>query len=144
MTTPIVIVLALCTAVLFYLAVRSRRKRAGQSLRPVNIKAFRALMDRDDEFFVWRKLPRSKFFRLKRHRIRVALRYVARIAANASAVLRMGEATRLSSTPEVADAAAEVMKLARQIHLQCLLATGKLVAEYAIPDARLRRHLIKS
>jgi hypothetical protein len=61
------------------------------------------------------------------------LRYVARIAANACAVLRMGEATRLSSTPEVADAAAQVMELARQIRLQCLLATGKLVAEYAIP-----------
>ena len=137
MTTVIVIALALCAVVLFYMAVRSRRKQAGQSLRPVNLKAFRALMDRDDELFLRGKLPRSKFFRLKRHRIRVTLRYVARIASNTSAVLRMGEATRLSSTPEVADAATQVMELATQIRLQCLLAMAKLVAEYAIPSLQL-------
>lgn|SRR5262249_49817185 len=139
MTTVIVIALALCAVVLFYMAVRSRRKQAGQSLRPVNLKAFRALMDRDDELFLRGKLPRSKFFRLKRHRIRVTFRYVARIASNASAVLRMGanEATRLSSTPEVADAATEVMELATQIRLKCLLAMGTLVAEYAVPSLQL-------
>jgi hypothetical protein len=144
MTTVIVIALELCTVVLFYMAVRSRRKQAAQSLRPVNLKAFRALMDRNDELVLRGKVPRSEFFRLKRHRIRVTLRYVTRIAANASMVLRMGEATRLSSTPEVADAATQMMKLARQIRLQCLLTMGKLMAEYAIPYLRLRRHLIKS
>lgn len=137
MMTVIVIALALFAVMLFYMAVRSRRKQAGQALRPVNLKAFRALMDRDDELFLRGKLPRSKFFHLKRHRIRVTLRYVARIAANASAVLRMGEATRLSSTPEVAYAATQMMELATQIRLQCLLAMGKLLAEYAIPSLQL-------
>jgi hypothetical protein len=140
--TPMIFLIVLCAVVLFYMAVRCRRRQAVQSLRPVNLKAFRALMDRNDELFLRGKLPRSKFFRLKRHRIRVTLRYVVRIAANASVVLRMSEATRLSSAPEVADAAAQVMMLARQIRLQCLLAMGKLVAEYAIPNTRL--HLIKS
>jgi len=136
--TMIVIALALCAVVLFYMAVRSRRKQAGQSLRPVNLKAFRALMDRDDELFLSRKLPRSKSFRLKRHRIRVTLRYVARIAANSSAVLRMGEAERLSSsTPEVADAATQMIELATEIRLKCLLAMGTLVAEYALPSLQL-------
>jgi hypothetical protein len=139
MTTVIVIViaLALCAVMLFYMSVRSRRKQAGQSIRPVNLKAFRSLTDRDDELFLRGKLPRSKFSRLKRHRIRVTFRYVARIAANASAVLRLSEAKRLGSTPEVADAATQVMELATQIRLQCLLAMGKLMAEYAIPSLQL-------
>jgi len=134
MIRVIVIVLAVCAIVLFYVAVRSRRKQAGLNLRPVDLKAFRALMDRDDELFLQSSLPRSRFFRLKRHRIRVTLRYVARIASNASAVLRMSEASRVSPAPEVAAAAAEVMELAAQIRLQCIIAAGKLCLEYAIPS----------
>ena len=135
--TVLVVALALCAVVLFYTAVRSRRKQAGQTFRPVDLNAFRALMDRDDELFMKEKLPRSEFFHLKRQRIRVIVRYVARIAANASAVLHVGEAARLSPMPEVADAAAQVMELAAQIRLQCLVAMAKLTMEYAIPSLQL-------
>ena len=134
MITGIVIALALCAVVLFYMAVRSRRKQTGLSIRPVDLKAFRTLMDRDDELFLRARLPRGKFMRLKRQRIRVTLLYVARIASNASAVLRMSEASRLSPTPEVATAAAQVMDLATHIRLQCLVAMSKLCLEYAMPS----------
>ena len=132
MITVIVIALALCAVVLFYMAVRSRRKVGVQAVRPVDLKAFRTLMDRDDELFLLTRLPRSRFARIKRQRIRVTSRYVARIAANASAVLHMGEAARSNSTPEVAQAAAQVMELATQIRMQCLIAMGKLAMEYAV------------
>jgi hypothetical protein len=137
MITAIVIALALCAVILFYMAVRSRKKQAGQTIRPVDLQAFRTLMDRNDEAFMRDKLPRGKFFSLKRQRIRVTLHYVARIAANASAVMRMGEAARLSSIPEVANTAAYVMELATQIRLQCLLAIAKLSLEYMMPSLQL-------
>jgi hypothetical protein len=137
MITVLVIALAVCAVMLFYMAVRSRIKQAGQSIRPVNLKAFRTLMDRGDEFFLRERLPRSKFLRLKRQRIRVTARYVGRIAGNASAVLHMGEAARLNSAPEVAQAATQVMELATQIRLQCLLAMAKLSVEYALPSMQL-------
>ena len=135
--TVLVVALALCAVVLFYMAVRSRRKQAGQSVRPVDLNAFRTLMDRDDELFMKEKLPPSKFRHLKRQRIRVMARYVARIAANASAVLHVGEAARQSPAPEVAQAAAQVMELATQIRLQCLVALAKLLLEYAVPSLQL-------
>jgi len=134
MTTVIVVTLALCAVLLLYMAVRSRRKQAAINLHPVDLKAFRTLIDRGDELFLQSRLPRRRLFRLKRLRIRVTLRYVARIAANASAVLRMSEASRLSPSPEVAAAAAEVMELATQIRLQCIIAMSKLCLEYAIPS----------
>jgi len=137
MTTVIVIALALCAVMLFYMAVRSRRKQAGQTFRAVDLNAFRTLMDRDDELFLKRKLPRSKFTHLKRQRIRVTARYVGRIAANASAALHVSEAARLSPTPEVASAAAEVMEVAAQIRLQCIVALAKLGLEYAMPSLQL-------
>jgi hypothetical protein len=135
--TVLVVALALCAVVLFYTAVRSRRKQAGQAFRPVDLNAFRTLMDRDDEVFMKEKLPRHEFFHLKRQRIRVIVRYVARIASNASAVLHVGEAARLSPTPEVAATAAQVMELAAQIRLQCLVAMAKLTVEYAMPSVQL-------
>jgi hypothetical protein len=137
MITVIVIALALCAVMLFYMAVRGRRTQAGQSFRTVDLNAFRTLMDRDDERFMRENLPRSKFSHLKRQRIRVTVRYVARIASNASAVMHVGEAARMSSAPEVAQAAAQVMELATQIRLQCLVALTKLSLEYAVPSLQL-------
>jgi hypothetical protein len=134
MITVLVVALALCAVVLFYITVRSRRKHAGVVIHPVDLNAFRTLMDREDETFLRASLPRGKFFRVKRERIRVTLRYVTRIGANASAVIRMSEAARLSPMPDVAMAAAEVMALATQIRMQCILATTKLSLEYVIPS----------
>ena len=137
MITVIVIALALCAVVLFYMAVRGRKTQRELSFRAVDLNAFRTLMDRDDELFMRKKLPRAKFSRLKRQRIRVIMRYVSRIAANASAVMHIGEAARASSVPEVAQTATQVMELATQIRLQCLVALTKLSLEYAIPSLQL-------
>src|SRR6476661_8267881 len=140
--TVIVIALALCAVMLFYMAVRGRIKKAGQSFRPVDLNAFHTLIDRGDELFMKEKLPRSKFVRLKRQRIRVTARYVGRIASNASAVLHASAAVRVSPMPEVAAAAAQVTGLAAQIRMQCLVAWGKLSLEYAIPSLQLTPALL--
>ncbi len=135
--TMIVIALALCAVTLFYIAARSRNKQSTQPVRPVDVQALRTLLDRDDELFLRERLPRFRFWRLKRQRILVTLRYVGRIAGNASLVMRLGEAARLNPDPDVAQAAAQVMELATQIRLQCLLAFAKLTAEFALPSLQL-------
>lgn len=137
MITMIVIALALGALVLFYFAVRNRRKQSIQSIRAVDLKAFRTLMERDDEFFLRERLPLSRFRRLKRQRIRVTMGYVGRIAGNAAVVMRMGEEARLSPDPEVAQSAAQVTELATQIRIQCLVAFAKLSAEFALPSLQL-------
>jgi hypothetical protein len=135
MITMIVIALALGALALFYVAVRNRRQQS--VLRQVDLKAFRTLMERDDELFLRERLPNSRFRRLKRQRIRVTLGYVGRIAGNAAVVMRMGEEARLSPDPEVAQAAAQVTELATQLRIQCLLAFAKLSAEFAVPSLQL-------
>lgn len=137
MITMIVIALALGALALFYGAVRNRRKQSVQPIRPVDLKAFRSLTERDDEVFLRNRLPRSRFCRLKRQRIRVTMGYVGRIAGNASLVMRLGEEARLSPDPDVARAAAQVLELATQIRMQCLVALAKLSAEFALPSLQL-------
>jgi hypothetical protein len=137
MITMIVIALALSALALFFVAVRNRRKQARQSIRPVDIQALRTLTERDDEFFLREKLPNSRFRSLKRQRIRLTLSYVRRIAGNAAVVMRLGQEARLSPDPEVARAAAQVLEMATQIRIQCLLAFAKLTAEFAVPSLQL-------
>lgn len=137
MITMIVIVLALGALGLFYMQVRSRRRMALEAIRPVDLKAFRTLLDRDDELFLRESLPRRRFNRLKRQRIGVTLRYVSRIARNSAAVVRLSEAARQSSDFEVAQTAAQIVDLATQIRLQCLLAMAKLTVEFALPSLQL-------
>src|SRR5262249_56158439 len=91
----------------------------------------------DDGRWLREKLPYRRWRRLKRQRIGVTLRYVGRVAGNASVVMRLGESARLSPDPQVAQAAAQVLDLAAQIRLQCLLAYAKLTAEFAVPSLQL-------
>ena len=137
MMTLIVIILALCAIGLFYTAVTSRKKRARQNIRPIDMQAFRAITSRNDEMFLRRRLPHSEFSRLKRRRIRVTMLYVKRMANNAAVVMRMGEMARTSSSPDVAQLAAQISETASQIRLQCIVAFTKLSIEFAVPSLQL-------
>ena len=137
MTTMIVVALALVAVGVFYTAVRNRSKQSRNSFRPVDVQALRTLLDRDDEIFLREHVSYRRFCRLKRRRISVTVRYVGRVAGNASVVMRLGESARLSPDPEVARAAAQVLDLAAQIRVQCLLAFAKLAAEFALPSLQL-------
>jgi hypothetical protein len=142
MITWIVIVLALVAVGLFFLAARSRRKQSSQQVRPVDLKAFRTLMDRDDELFLKERLPHSRFAQLKRQRVSVGMRYVGRIASNTAIVMRMSEAARLNPDPEIARAATQIMEVATQLRLQCIVALAKLSVEFAVPSLQLTPALL--
>ncbi len=141
MITILVIALALCAVMLFYMAIRGRRNQSGVS-HPVDLDGFRTLIDREDELFLKARLPRAKFLALKRERIRVTMKYVQRIAHNASAVMHTSYVARMDIAPEVASTAAQVTDLAAQIRLHCIFAMGKLWLEYAVPSLQLTPALL--
>ncbi len=124
-----------CAFVVLFGAVLRRSRHA--VLRPLDVAAFHTLMSREDELFLREHLSRSAFFRLKRERVRVSLKYVDRIAGNAAAVIRLGEMGRSSQDSEVAASAARVSELATEIRLQCLLAFAKLGMEFVCPWMQL-------
>ncbi len=143
MMTLIVIILALCAIGLFFTALRSRKKQARQNLRPIDMKAFRAITSRNDEVFLRRRLPHSEFSRLKRRRIRVTMLYVKRMANNAAVVMRIGEMARTSANPDVARLAAQISETASQIRLQCIVAFAKLSIEFAVPSLQLNPAMLE-
>jgi hypothetical protein len=133
MITSLVIALALCAVMLLYMAVRGRRNQSGV-VHTVDLDAFRVLIDREDELFLKSRLPRSKFLELKRERIRVTMKYVWRIADNASAVLQASHVAKMNPAPEVVSTANQATDLAARIRVHCIVATAKLCLEYALPS----------
>lgn len=137
MTTALifVVVLAALTAILFVIALRSRSKQA--VIHPIDLAAFHALMDREDEVFFRRKLPRREFSHLKRKRIAIVWKYVGRISNNSAAVLRLTSIALQDPDPKVAEAAAQIIDLASQIRTTCLIAFSKLAVEFMFPSMQL-------
>ena len=136
--TLIVLAIALCAIALLFFAVRSRRRHAaGQPVRTVDLDAFRTLMEREDEEFLRNRVSRSEFVHLKRKRVSVTMRYVKRIAKNSAIVLQIAEAQRQDANAEVAQAASQVVDMATQIRMQCLVAFSKLTAEFLFPSLQL-------
>ena len=105
--------------------------------QPVDLAAFRNLIDDAEEEFLRGQLPPKEFRRLQRQRLRAALEYVKRAAQNAAILVRLGEAARRSRDPEVAQAGQELVNNALRLRLYALLAEGKLRARILLPGARL-------
>lgn len=134
----VVVVLALLTFTLFFIALRARRKHvAERGMQPLDLSAFSTLIDRQDEDFLRERMPRGQFFHLKRLRISVTWKYVNRISDNSAAVLRMVSIASQDADSNVAEAAAQVANLATQIRAQCLLAFAKLAVEFVFPSLQL-------
>ena len=138
MMTILVVTIALCAIALLYFSVRSRRMHAtGQGVRHVDLQAFRTLIDRGDETFLREQASHRDFVRLKRQRIGLTWRYVGRIAGNAAAVLHMVEGARQNADSEAAQVAAQVVDIATQIRMQCIVSWAKLAVEFVFPSMQL-------
>jgi hypothetical protein len=137
-TMTLIVVFVLLAATLFFVTVRNRRRHAAAyRVKPLDLKAFHSLLDRDDEIFLKQKLARREFSHLKRRRIGVTWKYVRRISDNSKVVIRQAGEIRQDAVPEVALAATQVADQATQIRMQCIKACTKLAVEFAFPSLQL-------
>ena len=142
-TTLLLTALALVVVLVLIRAAR-RQHRPVPSLqaleeytRPVDLAAFRNLMDPAEEDYLRERLPASQYRAIQRERLRAALEYVQRTAYNGAILLRVGEAARSSPDPEVAAAARELVNDAIRLRVNARLATVVLYGRIAVPGARI-------
>jgi hypothetical protein len=105
--------------------------------RPVDLAAFRNLIDPDEEEYLRANLPSHEFRVIQRERLRAAIDYVRSAAANASVLLRLGEAARRSDDAEVAAAGQELVTHALRLRMYAPFAEAKLRAGILWPEARI-------
>lgn len=105
--------------------------------RPVDLEAFRNLVDPEEEEFLRANLPANEFCAIRRERLRVAVEYVNRAAYNAAILLRLGEAARQSPDPGIAAAGQQLVDSALRLRLYSLPARARLYVGIALPQLRL-------
>ena len=140
--TFVLVLLSLIALLLMY-AVRGKTSPVGElddlvgRTRPVDIDAFRNLIDPAEEDFLRENLPANEFRAIQRERLRAALEYVSCAAHNAAILVRLGEAAGVSPDPKIAAAGQQLLDSALRLRLYALLSIIRLYLGIALPGARL-------
>jgi hypothetical protein len=105
-----------------------------QKIRPVDIVAFRNLVDPNEEQFLRANLPPSDFRRIHRERLWAAAAYVSGAAQNAALLLKMGEMARRSPEPSVAEAGVKLVENALRMRMYAMQARARIYIAIVLPQ----------
>jgi hypothetical protein len=105
-----------------------------EQLRTVDVKAFRNLIDPNEEQYLRANLPAADFRKVQRERVFAAIEYVSCAAQNAAILTRLGDAARHSPNSSTAEAGAKLVDTAVRVRLYALHATAKLYLGLILPN----------
>lgn len=135
----VLIAISATVLLVLLLAVRARRRQAidpqsaAQAIIPVDLDAFRNLIDKRQDQYLKEQLRRGDFRRVQRARYLAISEYLWHVAANAGVILRVGEAARSSREPSVEKQGAELASAAVAVRMYCMLALAQAYTGYLFP-----------
>jgi len=103
-------------------------------LRPVDIEAFRNLIDPDEEEYLRTRLSPVEFRKIQRERMRAAVECVSCAARNAMVLSRLGHAARHSPDPATAAAAGKLIDEALHLRMYAFQAMPRLYLGILFPS----------
>ena len=113
------------------------REATRQQLRPVDIEAFRNLIDPNEEDYLRAKLEPAEFRRIQRQRLAAAVEYIHEASRNAGILLRMADAARQSTDPAAVQSAEQLVEQATRLRLYAYQAIPRLYLAMAFPGWRV-------
>jgi len=145
MIAVILLITAIAVALLaiLWFAVRGRSAAVTdlsdiESLtKPVDLEAFRNLVDPEEEEYLRSNLSAADFRSVQRERLLAAVDYMTGVSKNAAVLLRLGELARRSSDAEVAVAGQDLVNNALYLRSYVLLAILKLRLRVLLPGAKM-------
>lgn len=132
---------------ILYLA-KSLRAKGGNldelaaQLRPMDVDAFRNLIDEREEEYLRAHLPMREFRGVHRERMLAAVEYVWCATRNTSILMSLGEAAKQSSDPMVIAAADRLLDHALGLRLYALQALPRMYLSMLFPSAGRAPHFI--
>jgi hypothetical protein len=135
----IVLVSVLALALITWMARSSRRAAVDietlrSQLRPMDVDAFRNLIDPRERRYLHDRLSPSDFRRIHRERMLAASEYAWCAARNAGILIRLGETARNVSDPSWADAAVTLQENAFRLRLQAIQTIPRLYLSIIVPE----------
>lgn len=144
MTLAIILVIAAALALIFILGValsRSLQISADTSLaeqiHPIDVEAFRTLVDPAEDDYLRRRLPAAEFRLVRRERLRAMAAYVQTAARNAAVLVRMGQAALTSGDADTAEAARRLVDSALLLRRNAAFALLRIYFALAWPNSGL-------
>ena len=139
MNFSFVIVFTVTVLILLWIMVRGRgmhvhdMRSAEEAIVPVDLEAFRNLVDVQQDRFLCEHLASRDFRRVQRARSTAIAGYLRCLASNTSVMLRLGEAARAIPEPSIAAQGAELATAAVTLRVYCLLALVQAYAAFLFP-----------
>ena len=139
MTLALIIVIAAVVAlgIILRLAVTRALEgtRSAATIRPIDIEAFRNLINPAEDDYLRRRLPRAQFRVVRRQRLYAMAAYVHVVADNAAALVRVGQVAVASGDPRVAGAAQQVVNDALLLRRNTTVALLRIYLALAWPNS---------
>jgi hypothetical protein len=142
MNLAIIIVIAAVLALATILSVavtqslQARRStNLAVAIRPIDIEAFRNLIDPAEDDYLRRRLQPSQFRRVRRERLRAMAAYVEIAGRNASVLVRTGESALASGDVRVAGAAQQLVNDALLLRRNATMALARIYLALAWPNS---------
>jgi hypothetical protein len=107
-----------------------------ESIRFVDVEAFRNLIDPDEEEYLRNRLHPAVFRKIRRERLRAAAEYILCAAHNAAVLLSLAQAARSSPDPAVAAMAEKLIANAIRLRLYAFQAIPRLYVAMVFPVRR--------
>jgi hypothetical protein len=112
-------------------------KRPTEHIRAVDFEAFRNLLDPHEEEYLRANLPPREFRKIQRERLHAAVEYIDCAKDNAAILLRLAEASRRSTDPAIAQAAAGLVDSAVRLRMYAFAAIPRLYLAMLLPGSRI-------
>jgi hypothetical protein len=111
-------------------------------LRPIDVEAFRNLIDEREQEYLRTRLPPTEFRSIHRERMLAAVEYVRCASQNAAILTRLGEAARQNPDPAVGAAAEKLVNNALRLRLYAFQAVPRMYMSMLFPTTCLAPHFI--
>jgi hypothetical protein len=112
----------------------SNGPRIGPRIQPVDVEAFRNLVNPAEDDHLRRRLPPAEFRQVRRERLRAAAAYVLVARRNAVILARSGRAAENSNQPQTVEAAARLVDQARRLKRNTSVALFRIYVALAWPN----------
>lgn len=142
MTLAILLVIAAALALVCILGLTVSRslqvsKSSGLATRiePVDVEAFRNLVNPAEDDHLRRRLPAGEFRHVRRERLRAAAAYVQVAGRNAAILIRIGQSALESSDPNTVEAARRLVDQSLLLRRNAAVALFRIYVALAWPNA---------
>ena len=144
MTLAVVLVLFAAVALIFILRITVSRSlqlsatgNLSPKIEPLDIEAFRNLIDATEGEYLYHRLPAAEFRRVQRGRLRAAAAYIRVAGHNASRLVAVGQAALAAADPKTAEAAHQLIDSGLLLRRNATVALLRIYLAMAWPQATL-------